>query len=356
MNELETQVALVCSFDDAAHGGAIRTYRCSPDGVLNEIAVTPSPAVSFLTQHPSKPIIYSVNRVNDGEIRAYSYHPSTGSLETVNTQPSMGTNPCYVSVDATGSVVFIANYTGPSISMYPLSTDGSVGDVAATIEHHGSSINEERQQEPHPHSIRPDPTNRVAYVPDLGTDKVHSYAFDSHLMTLEPADQSFVRMSPGSGPRHLDFHPELPYCYVINELASTITTLAYDQGTGQLAPKETTSTLPVEFTGHHQAADIHIHPNGEYVYGSNRGHDSIAIFEINQHTGQLDRIGFGSTRGEWPRNFVIDPTGSYLFVENRHSDSVVGFKIDPDTGFLTPTGQELKVPEPVCMEFIPPSE
>ncbi len=356
MGELANQMVLLCSFDDPAHGGAIRTYQCSSDGLLKEINVTPSPSVSFITHHSTKPIVYSVNRVKNGQISAYSYHDSPGNLEFVNTQPTMGTDPCYVSVDASGSVAFVANYTGPSISMYPLATNGSICDVTATIEHQGSSVHEGRQQEPHPHSIRPDPENRVVYVPDLGTDKVYRYTFDPDQTTIEPSDPPFVEQPPGSGPRHLDFHPELPYCYVINELASTITTFAYDPATSQITPFETTSTLPDDFAGHHQAADIHVHPNGEYLYVSNRGHDSIAIFKINQDTGRLTQLGFETTRGEWPRNFVIDPSGSALFVENRHSDSVIGYWIDPDTGFLTPTSQSIEVPEPVCMAFIPEYE
>lgn len=349
----ENQVVLLCSFDDTATGGSIRTYRCSPDGILEEVASTPSPAVSFLTHHPTKPVIYSVNRVNDGEIRTYAYDDSTGTIELIDSHSSMGTDPCYVSVDATASVVFIANYTGPNIAMYRLQPDGTIADNATTIEHQGSSIHEERQQTPHPHSIRPDPANRVVFVPDLGTDNVHSYAFDHQQGAIEPADQPFVKIAPGAGPRHLAFNPRQPYCYVINELNATITTLSYDPSSSRITPEETTSTLPDGFTGHRQAADIHVHPTGDYLYASNRGHDSIAIFEINQQTGQIEQLAFESTRGEWPRNFVIDPTGTYLFVENRHSDSVISYRINLETGRLDPIDHPLKVPEPVCMKFLP---
>lgn len=346
-------LAVVCSFATDANKGGVFSYRLLESGQLEEITESPSPAVSFITDHPTKSVVYTVNRVNAGEITAYSFDETTGTIDKINSQPTGGTDPCYVSVDSTGSLAFVANYSGGTIAAFPLNHDGSLNDAAEIITHAGSSIHDDRQKGPHPHSIQPDPANRVVYVPDLGTDELRIYDFDPEQATLEPADPPSVELPPGSGPRHLDFHPILPYCYVINELTSTITTFAYDAGSGQLTPTETTSTLPREFDGHHQAADIHVHPSGTYLYGSNRGHDSIAIFEIDDETGGIDLLGFESTNGSWPRNFAIDPTGSFVFVENRRSDTVIGFMIDQSTGLLTRTGQTLNVPEPVCMRFFP---
>lgn len=346
-------LAVVCSFAADANKGGVFSYRLLESGQLEEITESPSPAVSFITDHPTKPVVYTVNRVNGGEITAYVFDETTGTIDKINSQSTGGTDPCYVSVDSTGSLAFVANYSGGTVAAFPLNHDGSLNKAAETITHSGSSVHEDRQEGPHPHSIQPDPANHVVYVPDLGTDEIRIYDFDPEQATFEPADPPRVELPPGSGPRHLDSHPELPYCYVINELASTITTLSYDSGSGQLTPTETTSTLPEEFDGHHQAADIHVHPSGTHLYASNRGHDSIAIFEIDDETGGLDLLGFESTRGSWPRNFAIDPTGSVLFVENRRSDTVIGFMIDQNTGLLTPTGQTLYVPEPVCMRFFP---
>jgi 6-phosphogluconolactonase len=257
-------------------------------------------------------------------------------------------------VDKTGKNVFVANYDGGSIAVLPIAPDGKLGEATAAIQHHGSSVNKERQQEPHAHCIQPSPDNRFALVADLGLDEVLVYHFDPTKGTLTPNDPPFGKTPPGAGPRHFAFSPNGRFVYVINEIQCTASTFAYDAKRGALRLKDTISTLPdgYKVTNDDSTAELRIHPSGKFVYGSNRGHDSIAVFAVDAAEGTLSPVERVSTQGKTPRGFNIDPTGSYLIAGNQDSDSLVVFQIDHNTGKLTP-GQKIEAFAPVDVEFLP---
>jgi len=352
MGNTESHTALVCGFTDDDSGGVF-AYRPDPDdGSLEHLADNPIRAVSFLAVGPDRERAYTVNRVEGGTVTSLDLDPTGGTLTRLNRQSSEGSGPAYVSVDATRSYAFVANYAGGTVAMLPIEDDGQLGEAADVVSHEGSGPNAGRQEAPHPHSIDPGPEDRHVYAPDLGTDRVVSYRIDFEEGRLRHEAVPDAEVQSGAGPRHLDFHPNGRFCYLINELDSTIVAFEYDPETGALEEIQTVGTLPDEFDGHNQCADIHVHPSGEWLYGSNRGHDSIAIYGIDDGTGRLDPVGHESTRGHWPRNFAIDPAGRYLYAENRRSDSVVAFEIDPESGELTPTGDRLELPEPLCMAFV----
>lgn len=327
-------------------------------GALSEVSKTVGVEnPSYLTIHPTGKVLYAANEVGDfggkasGAVSAFAIDPSNGALRFLNQAPTDGAAPCHLSVDATGRHLATANYSGGSICVHQLGPDGSLGQMSDFVQHVGTSVNPQRQNEPHAHSLTISADNRFAYVADLGMDKIMIYTFDAERGKVAPAAQPWVRVYPGAGPRHFDFHPTRPYAYVINEIGSTITTFAYEASSGRLTELQTTATLPAGFEGRSHCADIHVHPSGKFVYGSNRGHDSIAAFAIDQDTGLLSAIGHEATGGKVPRNFAIDPTGSFLLAANQNSDTVVVFQIDPATGKLAATGQSLAVPTPVCLKF-----
>ncbi len=312
---------------------------------------------SYLTLHPSGNYLYAVNEVGDfggkssGAVSAFAIDAATGGLTFLNQEPTDGAAPCHLSVDSTGRYVLTANYSGGSVSVHPIGSDGRLGKMSDFVQHVGSSVNSQRQQEPHAHSFTISANNRFAYAADLGLDQVLIYELNADHGKITPAAQPAVRVHAGAGPRHFDFHPNGNYAYVINELDSTMTTFAYDAATGGLTDLQSVSTLPLMFDGRSHCADVHVHPSGKFVYGSNRGHDSIAIFAIDQSTGLLTVVGHESTQGKVPRGFAIDPTGTFLLAANQNSDNVVVFRIDQESGSLTPTAHTLDVPTPVCVKF-----
>ena len=311
---------------------------------------------SYLALHPTRPLLYAVNAVPEidgqpgGGVSAFAIDPASGDLTLLNRQSSHGAGPAYVSVDATGRWVFAANYGGGSIAILPILEDGRLGPASDVVQHEGSSVNPERQEGPHAHSIILDPGNRFALVCDLGLDMVLVYRLDPEAGRLVPNDPPGVAVAPGAGPRHLDFHPSGRFVYVINEIASTLGAYAWDAERGVLEEIETRSTLPEDFSGRNSTADIHVHPNGRFVYGSNRGHNSLAIFAIDEATGRLTYVGHESTQGETPRNFTLDPTGDFLYAANQDSDTIVTFRVDAATGRLSSTGQVAQVATPVCVK------
>lgn len=313
---------------------------------------------SFLAIHPQKRYLYSVNELGvvDGKpaggVSAFAIDPKTGALTLLNQQPSHGAAPCHLSVDATGKWVIVANYTSGSASIFPIQADGRLGEASDVVQHQGSSVNPRRQTGPHAHSVTIDPANRYAFVADLGLDKVMIYRLNLSQGKLIPGEQPWVRTHPGAGPRHFAFHPNARCAYVINELDSTMTAFIYDASQGRLTEIQHLSTLPEGFSGTTHCADVHVHPSGKFVYGSNRGHDSIAIFAIDQATGKLTPIGHELTQGKIPRNFGLDPTGTFLLAANQDSDTVVTFRIDQGTGKLTATGHVAEAPTPVCVKFL----
>ncbi|MBM3840376.1 MAG: lactonase family protein [Verrucomicrobia bacterium] len=322
-----------------------------------ELAVeTKSP--SFLAVHPSRRFLYAVGEVADfggkraGSVSAFSIDRQTGKLTVLNQQSSGGDGPCHLVVDKAGKNVLVANYGGGSIAALPVGGDGKLAEASAFIQHTGSSVNPSRQKEPHAHSINLDAANRFAAAADLGLDKVLIYKFDPAKGTLVPNDPPSASVKPGSGPRHFAFHPAGRYAYVINEILCNVTAFAYDAGRGTLTEIQTISTLPGEVQRGYSTAEVQVHPSGKFLYGSNRGHDTIAVFSIDENTGKLTAVENESTQGKTPRNFGIDPTGQYLLAANQNSDTVVVFRIDPKTGALNPTGQTLPVPAPVCVKFL----
>ena len=313
---------------------------------------------SFLALHPSGRFIYATSEVEEfdgksqGALYAYSVDAEAGELRFINRQGSVGPGPCHAIVDRSGRYVLAANYHGGSVCVLPIREDGGLDPACEFIQHEGSSVNPRRQREAHAHSINLDPQNHFAYVPDLGMDRVFIYRFDQDSGSLSPADPAFAEVNPGFGPRHFTFHPDGRWAFVNNEIGSTITGFERDPETGALTEFQTIGTLPSGFSGTNSTAHILVHPSGRFLYVSNRGHDSIAIFAVDDATGRLTAVGHQSTGGRTPRNFEIDPSGSLLVAENQNSDTVVTFRIDMESGLLTPSGSVARVPMPVCVKFL----
>ena len=312
---------------------------------------------SFLAIDPTGQYLFAVNETENfegkasGSLTSFKIDPSTSRLEMINQKATRGASPCHVSVDNTGHNVFVANYSGGSAAVLPF-RNGSLGDAVAFVQHQGSSINQDRQKGPHAHCAVFDTANRFAFVSDLGLDQIKIYKFNSRTGALLPNTQPFVSVKPGAGPRHFTIHPNQRWAYVINELDSTVTAFTYDAKNGRLHEFQNTPTLPSTFTGKSYPADIHISPSGKFLYGSNRGHDSISVFGINEDRGFLYPVQCVSTKGKWPRNFGIDPSGKFLLAANQNSDNIFSFAIDVDNGTLTPTGRSLEIPSPVCVRFL----
>ncbi|MGH9883474.1 MAG: lactonase family protein, partial [Pyrinomonadaceae bacterium] len=312
---------------------------------------------SFLTIDGSRQYLYAVNEVGEfsgkpgGAVSAFAIDSRTGNLTFLNQQTSSGADPCHLIVDRRRKFLLVANYTGGNLSVLSIQRDGSLGPATDLVQHEGSSI-KEQQKGPHAHCIILDASDRHALAADLGVDKVMIYRFDETTGKLKPNKQPWFSLKPGAGPRHLTLHPRGKYLYVINELDSTMSAFSYDGVNGTLRLLETVSTLPDVFSGRSYCADLHVSPSGKFLYGSNRGHDSIVVFAIDESTGRLKYLEHASTQGKWPRNFTIDPTGRFLLVANQHSDSVVTFRIDPETGRLKATGHVAEIPTPVCLKFV----
>lgn len=312
---------------------------------------------SFLALHPDGQHMYAVCTMEGddkkpiGGVASFRIDRGTGRLEPINRQPSEGDGPCHVSVDKTGRCAMVANYSSGSVAALPVLPDGSLRRAKSVIQHEGSSVNPKRQTGPHAHSIFPDPSNRFACAPDLGIDKILIYRLDPETALLEPNGHGTV--APGAGPRHIAFHPSGKFAYSINELKSTITAFTWDSTKGSLSEIRSVSTLPPDFTDPNTTAEVKVHPGGKFLYGSNRGHDSIAAFTIDPERGTLRFVEWENIRGKAPRNFNIDPSGKWLLAAGQDSDSVAVFRIDPATGALEFSGHEIKVPRPVCVVFLP---
>jgi 6-phosphogluconolactonase len=340
----------------------IYLYRFNlSSGELKHVATTRGVVnPSFLALAPSRRYLYAVNEVGDfagkksGAVSAFAVDQRTGDLRLLNQQASLGADPCYVDVSAEGKFVLVANYTGGNVTVFPVQGDGSLGEATDMKQAQGSGINRERQEGPHAHSILLDSANRFAYSCDLGTDKIMIFRFDARNGKLLPAAPPWVQVKPGAGPRHLAFHPNGKYLFVLSEMHSTVTVFTRDQEQGSLKEEQTLTTLPQDFKGTNSSADIHVSPDGRFIYCSNRGHDSIACFKVDPGTGKLTFIAHESTGGKTPRNFAIDPTGAFLLVANQKSDNIVSLRRDGKTGRLSATGLVAEVPSPVCLKFTRP--
>lgn len=311
---------------------------------------------SFLAIHPNKKFLYAVNEISNykgekaGGVSAYSIDPKTGALTFLNQQSSKGGAPCHLVVDATGRNLLVANYTGGSVASLPISRKGRLRKASTFVQHEGSSVLKPRQASPHGHSINVSPGNKFAVAADLGLDKVLVYSFDAKGGKLTPA--GFTKVTPGAGPRHFAFHPNGKFAYVINEITLTVTAFGWDEAKGKLSELQTITTLPVERGKGMSTAEVQVHPSGKFLYGSNRGHNTIAVFSIDGKAGKLKAIQHQSTLGKTPRNFGIDPTGKFLIAANQSSGDVFTFHINQDTGELKPTSHSVKVPMPVCVKFL----
>ncbi len=317
---------------------------------------------SFLAIDFTYRFLYAVTEVSrfdgqaGGAVSAFSIDAKTGGLTFLNQTFSHGASPCYVSVDRQGKWVLAANYSSGNCCVLPVQEDGRLGDATDIVQHSGSGADPRRQSGPHAHSILFDAANRFVFAPDLGIDKIMIYRFDATAGKLLPNDPPFAQVKPGAGPRHFDFHPSGKYAFSIHELDSTMASYAYDEAKGSLQEIQIVTTLPEGFTGDNTCADVHVSPNGKFLYGSNRGHDSIVIYAIDENDGKLTYVGHESTRGSTPRNFNIDPTGNFLLAANQNSNSIVVFHIDAQTGKLEFTGNSIEVSRPVCLKFMPISK
>jgi len=337
-------------------GKGIYAYRFDPStGELSEIGLVAEMTYpAFLTVHPSQEYLYTVTADEEGRgaVQAFDIDRVTGKLTILNQVLSGGAGPVHLDIHSSGQMLAVANYRVGSTSSLPVKRDGSLGDAVSVLDHYGSSIDPRRQGGPHAHSVNFSPDGRFAVSADLGTDDLFVFRADPQKATLEFNDPAFAEVSPGSGPRHLTFHPSADYGYVINEMNNTLTVFCWDAEGGTIEIIQTLSTLPEGYSGTSYTAEVLVHPSGKYLYGSNRGHDSIVRFKIDPTDGKLTVEGWASTQGEFPRNFNFDPSGAFLFAENQNSGTVVVFRIDPQSGELTPTDQVLHVPRPVCLRWV----
>ena len=314
---------------------------------------------SFVAVAPDHRFLFAVNETDHfngqagGAVTAFRLDASTGKLEFLNQQPSGGTSPCHITTDSTGKYVLVANYGSGSVAVFPVQTNGFLGPPTAVIQHHGSSVNPQRQTGPHAHCVAVDAATHRVFACDLGLDKVMIYRLNETTGALTTNENRWVELKPGSGPRHIAFNPDARHAYVINEMGGTLIAFDYDREHGALKEIQTVSTLPEDFHGINTAAEVAVHPSGKFVYASNRGDDSIVAFVVDAQNGRLDFVERQSTRGKVPRGFAIDPTGQYLIAANQNSDNVVFFRINAQTGRLTWTGQTFEVGKPVCVAFVP---
>lgn len=307
----------------------------------------------FLALHPNKRFLYAVGELEKGGgVSAFAIDAKTGHLTLLNQQSSGGAGPTHLTVDGAGKNVLVANYSGGSIACLPVGSDGKLSEATSFIQHQGSSVNPQRQKGPHAHGIYTDPASKFVFVPDLGLDKLMIYKLDAATGKLTPNNPPFAAVAPGAGPRHFGFTPNGKFAYVINEMVCTMTAFSYAAASGTLTEVQTISTLPGEVEKGFSTAEVFAHPNGKFLYGSNRGHDTIAVFAIDQATGKLKLIQHEPSQVKVPRGFGIDPTGQFLIVGGQNSDDATVFRIDPKSGKLTPTGQIVQVGAPVCVVFL----
>ncbi|HYJ91341.1 MAG TPA: lactonase family protein [Pyrinomonadaceae bacterium] len=346
--------------DTASKGIYIFRLETSTGKLTQQTTVNGVTDPSFLTIDKRRRYLYAVNETDEyngmksGAVSAFSIDGRSGDLTFLNKQPSMGGSPCYISISSNNRFVIVANYAGGNIAVLPVEASGQLQPAIEVKKHEGTGPIKDRQEAAHAHWVDFDRTGRIVAACDLGADKIFLYRFDDRTGKLMPnAAQPFFQTKSGAGPRHLTFSPNAKFAYLINELGSTIAALAYDQNRGMLSAIQSISTLPSNWIGENTCAEIQLSPDGNFLYCSNRGHDSIVSYSVDQSTGKLSLIEHTSTGGKVPRSFVVDPTGSMLLAANQKSDNIVSFVIDKKTGKLQPTGNEYTVPSPVCLKITP---
>ncbi len=358
---LSAQLMYVGTYTNPKSGSkGIYAYRFDAAGgklaPLGLVAETSNP--TFLAVHPNGKFLYAINEDNEfqgkrtGAVSAYSIDKASGKLTLLNQVSSASPGPCHLVVDATGKAVLVANYAGGSFSSFPVGADGRLGEAASFIQETGSSINPNRQKEPHGHSIILTKNNKYAIGADLGTDHVNVFKLDAATAKITPNSPAFGTVKPGSGPRHSALSPDQKHLYVLSEMASTVTTFDFNATAGTMKETDSVSTLPADFKGQSTTAEIFTDAKGQYVYASNRGHDSIAVFAVAPDTGKLTFLQTESTGGKTPRGFMIDPSGNYLVAGNQDTNSVSVLKIDRKTGKLSPVSQKLDLGAPVTFAFV----
>lgn len=339
----------------------IYAFRFDPSsgkaGAIELLAETTNP--SFLAVDPKRPYLFVANEISNyqgqksGGISAFALDPKSGKLTFLNEVSSHGAGPCHLAVDKTGKYVLVANYDSGSIAAFPVQQDGKLAEASSVIQHTGHGPNAERQEGPHAHNILISPDNQFVIANDLGLDQLLVYHFDTTKGALVANQPAFASVDPGAGPRHSAFHPSGRFVYSINEIVGSVSAFAYDARGGRLEPLQTISSLPSDFKGSNDSAEISVHPSGKFLYASNRGPDTIAVFAIDSAKGTLKLVESVPMGGKTPRNFAIDPTGRYLLAAGQDSNNVVVFRIDSRTGRLTATGEVIEVPAPVCLVFVP---
>ena len=344
--------------DGKAEGIYIYRFNPSSGALTYEATVAGAGTVnpSFLIPTPDRGCLYAVNEITGGKgphgtVSAFAIDPETKGLTFLNQQSTHGLAPCYVSVDPSGRYALVANYETGSVCVLPLALNGQLEEATDVVQFHGSGPNPDRQEGPHAHMIFPGPDGRFIFAVDLGSDRIMVYRLDPEQGKLVPAEPAWTRLSPGTGPRHLVFNPQKQFAYVVSELQSTVTVFQYDEQNGSLHERQTISTLPEDFNGQNLGAEIQVAPSGRFVYASNRGHDSIVTFAVDELTGDLSVVSHEPTQGVGPRYFTIDPSGNWLLAANQDSDTVVTFRIDQISGKLKPTEQIVEVPTPVCLQL-----
>lgn len=336
--------------------GAIHAYRLDLEtGQLHlQTRTTDVENPFFLALSPDRNYLYAIHEPGEfgigdnGQVAAYKIEDETGALALLNRQPTDGGSACYVAVDASGRTVLAANYENGTVVSYPVQDDGSLGEAVSFVQHEGSSINPDRQEGPHAHCFVISPDNHYAYSADLGIDKIMNYRLDAATATLTLNKQSFARTYPGAGPRHFTFHPQKPFAYAINELGNSVTMFDYDPSSGTLLEQQTIPTIPDDFDGVTHCADLKVSPDGRFLYGTNRGHDSIAAYTIADD-GRLSLISIEASGANQPQNLAITPDGRLLLCANMSGNQVVVFHIDSQTGQITPTGTSVNIPMPSCI-------
>jgi 6-phosphogluconolactonase len=339
----------------------IYAYSFDPgSGETKELGLAAESAnPSFLAVDTKGKHLYAVNEIDNfsggraGAVSAFAVDQDTGRLALLQQVSSLGADPAHLSLDKTGRYLLVANYTSGNIAVFPVLKDGQLGPRTAFVQHAGSSVNEERQTGPHAHEIQASNDNQFVLTADLGLDELLVYRFDAKTGSLVPNDPAFVKISPGAGPRHFAIAPSGKFVYLVNEMASTVTVLGFTASSGKLQEQQTISTLPADFKGENTTAEIEVDSQGKFLYASNRGDDSIAVFAINPQDGKLTFVERVPTGGKAPRHFKLDPTGKWLFAANQESNSISIFRVNPDNGRLTSTSRTLQVSTPVCVVFVP---
>jgi len=366
-------------------GGGMHAFSVDiSDGSLTPVGRTTGPEfenfnVGYIAVAPNGRFLYASNEVENydgtfsgGGMLTFAINQQDGSFTHISTQPSMGVYPAYVAIDKAGSGVIVANHGNydasvrvvkrngipeiekvwddGTVALFPVRPDGTLGPASdVAVLERTTSVDEYSQRSAHAHSVNFDPSNRIVLACDKGTDRIYTHRIDLTAGTL--TDERVYHTAPGIAPRHSSFHPTLPYIFVVNERESSLSSYRYDATTGEISLIETLPTIPAGFTERNSPADVHVHPNGTFVYSSNRGHDSLAIFAIDQSSGRMTLVDIVSTQGGTPRAFMFDPSGRYIFAGNQRTNSIVTFAVDADSGRLTPTGAKVEVPKPVCIQF-----